>query len=304
MIWDTLLHIRQNISEWLEESLPGSYVTSYKGLNITLSNSDNQTPIFIKLEDSQSSSSVIFLAEQPFHITTVGNTLLNEEDMALVQLYLPYALLTYFGRKNERCYAVTHFAQTLDGRIASASGDSKWIGNDENLIHAHRMRALCDSIVVGAKTVEIDNPRLNVRLVNGNNPVKVVIGGKDLDRTAYHAYDDTSIVFCAKDEERVGINPVANRKQYEPHEMLAQLCTKNCYSAYIEGGSNTSSLFFKDQCIDQVQIHISPKILGSGVTGFNFEGVDSMEQVLEFDPFDFIKVGDHVMFVGEPKRTR
>jgi diaminohydroxyphosphoribosylaminopyrimidine deaminase/5-amino-6-(5-phosphoribosylamino)uracil reductase len=247
---------------------------------------------------------VIFSASQAFALTTISNTLLGEDDLAMAKIYLPYCMLSYFGRQHSTCYAITHFAQTLDGRIASASGDSKWIGNDENLIHAHRMRALCDSIVVGAKTVEIDNPRLNVRLVNGSNPVKVVVGGKDLDRSAYHAYDDTSIVFCENGQLADENGTVTNKKHYQPREMLEQLCQKKCYSAYIEGGSNTSSLFFKNQCIDQVQIHISPKILGSGVTGFNFEGVDNMEQVLEFDPFDFIKVGDHIMFVGEPKRNR
>ncbi len=303
MIWNTLLHIKEGICTWLDSNLPGSYVISCEGWNITLSHGDNQAAVFVKFEDSHCSESAIFSSERPFHITTVSNTLLKGEELNLTLLYMPYALLSYFGRKNRRCYSVTHFAQTLDGRIASASGDSKWIGNEENLIHAHRMRALCDSIVVGARTVEIDNPRLNVRLVNGANPVKVVIGGKDLERSAYHAYDETSITFCEEDNDHDNADySVNDKKQYKPGQILAQLRDNNCYSAYIEGGSNTSSQFFKDQCIDQVQIHISPKILGSGVTGFNFDGVENMEQVLQFDPFDFVRVGDHVMFVGEPKR--
>ena len=269
-------------------------------MRITISHSDNEPPIFIKLEHLDSGDSAIFSADRPFALTTTSNNLLNTEDLSLINLYLPYALLSYFGRLNEICYAVTHFAQTLDGRIASVSGDSKWIGNDENLVHAHRMRAMCDSIMVGANTVKIDNPRLNVRHVSGDNPIKVVIGGSDLNPNEYYAYDETSIVF----NNGLSTNSTSESKYHRPGDMLKELRKNECYSAYIEGGSNTSSIFFKEDCIDQVQIHISPKILGSGVLGFNFEGINDMEGALAFDHFEFLKVGDHVMFVGEPKRDQ
>ncbi|MEM8893405.1 MAG: RibD family protein, partial [Bacteroidota bacterium] len=252
MIWNTLLNIKKSICDWMASYLPGSYVTSQEGLRITISQSDNEPPVFIKIENVNAGNDVVFSADKPFELKLVSNSLLGEEDLTLTTLYLPYALLSYFGRLNKTCYAVTHFAQTLDGRIASASGDSKWIGNDENLIHAHRMRALCDSIMVGANTVKIDNPRLNVRLVNGENPIKVVIGGKDIDRSEFHAYDDTSIVFC---ENGFSGNGQSDNTLYKPEEMLMKLHEKGCYSVYIEGGSNTSSLFYKDRCIDQVQIH-------------------------------------------------
>src|SRR5215469_14370432 len=72
-------------------------------------------------------------------------------------------------------FAVAHLAQSLDGRIATASGASQWISGDEDLRHTHRMRALADAVVVGADTILHDDPLLTVRRCAGPNPVRVII---------------------------------------------------------------------------------------------------------------------------------
>src|SRR6185437_10083055 len=90
-------------------------------------------------------------------------------EAALLELYLPFA------ERRRRPYAVAHLGQSLDGRIATAAGASRWVTGEEDLLHTHRMRALADAILVGAGTVRHDDPQLTVRRCSGAHPVRVVI---------------------------------------------------------------------------------------------------------------------------------
>jgi hypothetical protein len=77
------------------------------------------------------------------------------------------------------CRVIGRLAQTLDGRIATAGGSSQWIGGPGDILHTHRLRALCHAVVVGAGTVRHDNPRLTTREAPGPDPLRVVL---DTDR--------------------------------------------------------------------------------------------------------------------------
>src|SRR5207253_6682921 len=70
------------------------------------------------------------------------------------------------------------YAQTLDGRMATSTGDSQWISGPDSLRLAHQLRAEHDAILVGIGTVLSDNPQLNVRLVSGNDPLRVIVDSR------------------------------------------------------------------------------------------------------------------------------
>ena len=74
-----------------------------------------------------------------------------------------------------RPFVTVKYAQTLDGRIATATGDSQWISSEASLKYAHRLRAEHDAILVGRGTVIKDDPQLSVRLVRGRNPLRVIV---------------------------------------------------------------------------------------------------------------------------------
>ena len=92
------------------------------------------------------------------------------------------------------CFVLGRIAQTLDGRIATESGMSFWISGPEDILHTHRLRAVCDAIVVGAGTVKADDPLLTTRLCEGPSPVRVVI---DTDRRLADGGGQTRGVSCS-----------------------------------------------------------------------------------------------------------
>ncbi|MDW3194875.1 MAG: RibD family protein [Cytophagales bacterium] len=220
---------------------------------------------------------------------------LSPEEQHCLTLYFPYTTLPFFGSKQGKCFSISHFAQTLDGRIASCTGDSKWIGNEENLIHAHRMRALCDGILVGANTVVTDNPRLNVRKVNGADPIKVIIGdAPEFSEEQYHAIGPETLIY----KNQAVLNGSSSSEEINLQDVLIELSKTGIYSVYIEGGSFTTSSFIQQRQLDQVQLHFAPKVLGAGVSSFSFDGVNQVEDAITFSESKFVPMGDEIMFVG------
>src|ERR1051326_5224989 len=103
-------------------------------------------------------------------------------------------------------FVIGRVAQSLDGYIATRVGESVWISGPDDLRHTHRLRALADAVVVGARTVRADNPRLTTRLVDGPSPVRVVL---DADRrldTCYRVFNEgpETLLLCAPENARAG----------------------------------------------------------------------------------------------------
>jgi riboflavin biosynthesis pyrimidine reductase len=99
------------------------------------------------------------------------------------------------------CFVLGRLAQSLDGRIATATGESRWISGHADIVHTHRLRALFDAVVVGAGTVRADNPQLTTRLVAGPSPVRVVLDPNrrlDPDHCVFRGPPET-LLLCADD---------------------------------------------------------------------------------------------------------
>ena len=172
-------------------------------------------------------------------------------------------------------FAVGHLAQSLDGRIATTSGISRWLSGAEDLLHTHRMRAIADAVLVGASTVQHDDPQLTVRLCAGSNSVRVVV---DPDRRL----DGSQRIFCdgaaptlvlvADNLARAGetqglaeIVPVARSQGgLDPHEIRRVLAQRGLSWLFVEGGGVTVSRFLAAGALDRLQITVAPVILGSG----------------------------------------
>ena len=222
----------------------------------------------------------------------------------LIKLYLQPIVAAIFSKRNKRSITIGHFAQTLDGKIATTKDDSKWIGNKENLIHSHRMRALCDGILVGKNTFQIDNPSLDVRHVNGPNPKKIIIGteSEEIQNCLANRKDDIVAVVSQACNLKSNIDQIQLNQQpsgyFNCSEILAALYDYGLKTIYIEGGPKTTSKFIQDGCLDFLQIHISPMIFGSGKDAFSLPAIANVSEAISFYNYDFYKIGRAPMFAG------
>src|ERR1700712_4739665 len=98
-----------------------------------------------------------------------------------------------------RSFVLGRIAQSLDGYIATRDGESVWISGPDDLRHTHQLRALCDAVIVGARTIRADNPRLTTRLVDGPSPVRVVLDPDCRLDDTYRVFRDgpETLLLCA-----------------------------------------------------------------------------------------------------------
>lgn len=230
---------------------------------------------------------------------------LEEEVIDFLATYMPYCFLPLRAKRRKRAIAITHFAQSLDGKIATLEGDSKWIGNDDNLIHAHRMRALCSSILIGSHTLNADHPSLTVRLVEGSNPRKVVLCSTESDFSSLQGDIEQPILVigsgqdpCIEHTKYVQL-PADDEGKIPCTNILSLLFEEGLSTVYVEGGSATTSSFLAQKSIDVLQLHIAPLIFGSGLDSFTLPQIKSVDEAVQFDRFYFKPIGDTFMFVGE-----
>ncbi len=124
----------------------------------------------------------------------------DDPQSPLLDLYLPIC-----GGTQARPVTVGHLGQSLDGFIATHSGDSQFVTGSENLVHLHRMRALCAAVVVGAGTVAADDPQLTTRLVRGPNPLRVIFDPTRRLAPTYRVFtDDAALTLYVCERSRIG----------------------------------------------------------------------------------------------------
>ena len=190
-----------------------------------------------------------------------------------VDLYLPICSATA-----AQPITVAHLGQSLDGFIATQAGESKWVTGHENMVHMHRMRALCDAVVVGAGTVAFDDPRLTTRLVAGANPLRVVLDpGRRLE-PSHRVFGDRdaaeTLYVCARSlvragEERfgratiVGVSDTAEGG-IDLAEMMALLRARGCARVFVEGGGVTVSMFLEANLLTRLHVAVAPLLIGDG----------------------------------------
>ncbi len=187
-----------------------------------------------------------------------------------------------------RPFVVAQLGQSLDGRIATPTGASRWINGNAALDHLHRLRAHVDAVVVGAKTVLADDPLLTVRRVAGRQPARVVIDPNarvPADARCY-ASDGTPCVVIRKDHrsaagraEALVVEPDATG-QIAPHAITAALYARGFKTILVEGGASTVSAFLDAGAVDRLHLLIAPVILGSGITGLSLAPIAGLDEAV------------------------
>ena len=199
---------------------------------------------------------------------------------------------------------VGQIGQSLDGRVATESGHSKYINGPAGLVHLHRLRALVDAVVVGVGTAIADDPQLTVRRVSGPHPARVVIDPKGRLGAGARMFADNGVrrllmtaqgACCAPPSgvEIVALPMVDG--EIAPPAILAALAGCGMRRVLIEGGANTVSRFLAAGCLDRLHVMVAPIVLGAGARGLIVPPIERADQALRM-PIRVHQIGDDVLF--------
>jgi riboflavin-specific deaminase-like protein len=202
------------------------------------------------------------------------------------------------------CLIVGQLGQSLDGRVATESGHSKYVNGPGGLVHLHRLRSLVDVVVVGVGTAIADDPQLTVRRVSGPQPARVVIDPKGRLCADARMFADNGVRRLLITEERTrctapaGVEVITLPKidgQFAPSAILAALAGCGMRRMLIEGGADTISRFLVAGCLDRLHVMVAPIILGNGGPGIVLPSLDRADQAPRM-PVRVHKIDDDVLF--------
>jgi diaminohydroxyphosphoribosylaminopyrimidine deaminase/5-amino-6-(5-phosphoribosylamino)uracil reductase len=185
-----------------------------------------------------------------------------------------------FAVDHERPFVTWKFATTLDGRSAAADGTSRWVSGAAARRDTHRLRALCDTMLVGTNTVAVDDPALTVRDGNdrpvGHQPLRVVMGERDLD-PGRRIFDDAG--------------PSLHLRTRDPHVALRELYARGRQHVFLEGGPTLAAAFLRAGLVDEVVAYVAPMLLGAGRDAVADLGIGTIADALRPTVTDITVLG-------------
>ena len=199
---------------------------------------------------------------------------------------------------------VGQIGQSLDGRIATESGHSKYINGPAGLEHLHRLRALVDAVVIGVGTAIADDPQLTVRRVAGPQPARIVVdpSGRIPAGAKVFANDGVRRLLITAQGTQcsapAGVEILAlpaTCGRIAPPAIMAALATCGLRRFLIEGGADTVSRFHAAGCLDRLHVTVAPIILGAGRASFILPPIERADQAVRM-PTRAHQLDDEVLF--------
>jgi diaminohydroxyphosphoribosylaminopyrimidine deaminase/5-amino-6-(5-phosphoribosylamino)uracil reductase len=196
------------------------------------------------------------------------------------------------GVREHRPYVVWKVASTLDGRVAAADGTSRWITGEPARAAVHRLRATCDAVVVGSGTVLADDPQLTVRDAQGRDagrqPMRVVVDRRDRVPATARVRDDAAATLVS------GVG--------DPAELLAELFDRDVRRVLLEGGPTLTAAFLRAGLVDEIVMHLAPKLLGAGPSLVGDLGIGTIADALSLSIVEVTPLGGDVQLRLRPTR--
>jgi diaminohydroxyphosphoribosylaminopyrimidine deaminase/5-amino-6-(5-phosphoribosylamino)uracil reductase len=187
-----------------------------------------------------------------------------------------------FSVAHRRPFVTWKFATTLDGRSAAADGTSRWVSSRAARIDTHRLRATCDTMLVGTGTVLVDDPRLTVRdaadVDLSVQPLRAVMGLRDLpaERRILDATAET-----------------LHLRTRDPEEALATLHARDRQHVFLEGGPTLAQAFLRAGLVDEVVCYVAPMLLGAGTSAVGDLGITTIADALHLHVTDVHVLAGH-----------
>ncbi|MCX4825618.1 RibD family protein [Streptomyces sp. NBC_01142] len=189
-------------------------------------------------------------------------------------------------------FTFAQLGQSLDGFIASRTGDANYVTGEEDREHLHRVRALADAVIVGAGTAVADDPQLTVRACTGANPVRVVLDPHCRVPLRHRVFTDgaaPTLWVVGADSERgqattridgVDVLTLPDSAAFAPRRLVRELAARGLGRVLVEGGGVTVSRFLHARALHRLYVTVAPVLLGDGVPGLGFPGPELMRDAL------------------------
>ena len=217
---------------------------------------------------------------------------------AVLDLYLPLAV--------REDLVIGQVGQSLDGRVATASGDSHYVTGAEDIERLHRVRALVDAVVVGAGTATSDRPRLTVRRVEGPHPTRVILDprGRVAPEGPLFEDDAAPTLWIRRGDPPSQLRPHVEVVQpprggtggvIPPAAILGVLRKRGLRRVLVEGGGATVSTFLTAGTLHRLHVTVAPLVIGSGRHGLMLPAVDHLDEALR-PPSRHFALGEDVLF--------
>ncbi|HEY0939670.1 MAG TPA: RibD family protein [Steroidobacter sp.] len=226
----------------------------------------------------------------------------SDPRQACLDLYLPLA-----GPRANTPLVLAQLGQSLDGFIATAGGQSHFVTGPTSIVHLHILRALSDCVIVGAGTVAADNPRLTTRLVDGPNPVRVVLDPQLRLPISCGVFSDgqaPTLRVRARNVTLPGARGSADIEDLEIgapsgkldlHELVNELWSRGMQTILVEGGGVTVSAFLAAGLVDRMHIVVAPFVIGEGRPGLRVPSAAKLEDCVRPPPRVYA-LGSDVLF--------
>jgi len=222
--------------------------------------------------------------------------MLNEVYFHYIQTGLPFITIKY--------------AQSLDGRIATVQGNTRWISSERARKFTHRLRAQHDAIMVGRGTVFADDPLLTVRLVKGKNPLRICLDSKlriPLNAQVLRDEGRTLIVTTAEHEkekaaaiQKQGKEVLVVQRsadgQVALRPLMKALAERGIASILVEGGREVITSLLKEGLVNRMVVITAPLILGKGIEAIGDLGIIDLERVIRPSSCEIKRIGEDVVF--------
>jgi len=188
---------------------------------------------------------------------------------------------------------------TLDGRIASAYGESRWITSEEGRLAGHRGRDVHDAILAGRRTVEIDDPQLTTRIPDGRDALPVVLDSHlqlGADRRVFHGSRRAVVYACSGERDLPAdiVKVPPGPGGVDLRAVLSNLVERGVHSLLVEGGGLVIRSFLDAGLVDRIELFVAPKVLAGGPGWVGGEGFH-LADAPTFAVTDVAKVGPDVL---------
>lgn len=223
--------------------------------------------------------------------------------------------------EHKKPFVVLKAAMTLDGKIATATGQSKWITNETSRAYGYKLRDIYDGIMVGINTVIEDNPMLTARVDGGKNPIRIVVdsslkidinanvvqdkSAKTIVATTDKADKDKILKLQAQDVDVIVVDK-DEKDKVDIEKLLDILGQQNICSILVEGGATLSGSFVAKKLVDKVYFFIAPKIIGGkeAKTPVAGTGILNLQEALTLKDIQIEKLEEDILIIGRVDKDK